>query len=284
MTDSTSPVIARNFMKKLSRGAYQSIPFGGTLLENVICRSLPREAAKRETVKLQTALSGILEGMKGNEIKFVDIIGELEKEVALRDEIRVEMGKIVALLEDPDNAVISERLSKAVEDMEINEVSVHNLPYHSIGRLFKGRENEIAKLGRELEATKAVVITPKRGTHQAGGIGKTRLALEYGWRSMKSGRYWGVFFLVADNQGNLNRSLAGLADGSLLNLPEHKIAGQPVIIEAVLRELEKHRDWLLIVDNADLKDIVKRLSEEVFFRLKSGMFLSLPAGWTGRVR
>ena len=285
MADNSSPVIARNFMKKLSRGAYQSIPFGGTLLENVICRSLPREAAKKETVKLKTALSGILEGLKGNEIKFVDIIGELEKEVALREEIKVEMGKIVALLEDPDNAAISARLSKAVEDMEINEVSAHNLPYHSIGRLFKGRENEIEKLSRELEATGAVVITPKRGTYQAGGIGKTRLALEYGWRSMKSGRYWGVFFVAADSQGNLSRSLCGLADSPLLNLPEHKTADQPVIINAVLRELENHSDWLLIVDNADLKDIVKKLSEEVFGRLNNGHVLvtSCRSDWSGEM-
>ncbi|MCG8375642.1 MAG: hypothetical protein MI702_04085, partial [Chlorobiales bacterium] len=232
---------ARNFMKKLSRGAFKSIPFGGTLLENVISRSLPKEVAQRETVKLKSALSGILEGIKGDEVKFADIIGELEKEVALREEIRVEMGKIVSLLEDPDNAAVSERLSKAVEDLGVDEVSVHNLPYYSMGRLFKGRELEIDKLGSELERKRAVAITPNKGTYQAGGIGKTRLAIEYGWKAMRSSRYWGVFFILADTQGNLNRSLANLASSPLLNLPEHKVAGQPAIIEAVLRELERHK-------------------------------------------
>ena len=285
MTDSRSPVIARNFMRKLSRGAFKSIPFGGTLLENVISQSLPREVAKRETVKLKSALSGILEGLKGDEVKFVDIIGELEKEVALREDIKVEMGKIVALLEDPDNAAISERLSKAVEDLGIDDVSVHNLPYHSIGRLFKGRETEIERLGNELERKSAVAISPKKGTYKGGGIGKTQLAIEYGWRAMRSGRYWGVFFVLADTQGNLNRSLASLASGLLLNLPEHKIAGQPAIIEAVLRELEKHKDWLLIIDNVDLKDIAKRLYEEVFHRLTNGHVLvtSSRSDWSGEV-
>jgi tetratricopeptide (TPR) repeat protein len=285
MTDIRSPVIARNFMKKLSRGAFKSIPFGGTLLENVISRSLPREVAKRETIKLKSALSGILEGLKGDEVKFADIIGELEKEVSLREEIRVEMGNIVALLEDPDNAIVSDRLSKAVEDLDINEVSVHNLPYRSKGRLFKGRESEIEKLRSELERSRAVAITPKKGTYRAGGIGKTQLAVEYGWRAMRSGRYWGVFFVLADTQGNLNRSLASLANGPLLNLPEYKISGQPAIIEAVLRELEKHKDWLLIIDNADLKDIAKRLYEEFFHRLTNGHIIvtSCRSDWSGEV-
>ena len=67
MTDSASPVIARNFMRKLFRGVFKSIPFGGTFLEHVITRSLPRETAKRESVKLQSAFSGILEVIKGDE-------------------------------------------------------------------------------------------------------------------------------------------------------------------------------------------------------------------------
>ncbi|MBN1807386.1 MAG: tetratricopeptide repeat protein [Sedimentisphaerales bacterium] len=285
MADIRSPVIARNFMKKLSRGAFKSIPFGGTLLEHVIYQSLPKEAAKRETAKLKSALSGILEGLKGDEAKFADIIGELEKEVALREDIRAEMGKIVALLEDPDNADVSERLSKAVEDLGIEEVSVHNLPYHSMGRLFQGRETDIEKLGSELERTNAVAITPKNGTYKGGGIGKTQLAVEYGWKAMRTGRYWGVFFVLADTQGNLNRSLAGLASAPLLNLSEHKMAGQPAIIEAVLRELEKHKDWLLIIDNVDLKDIAKRLYEEVFHRLTNGHVLvtSCRSDWSGEL-
>jgi tetratricopeptide (TPR) repeat protein len=273
MTESKGPVIARNFMKKLSRGAIESIPLGGALLEQVICRTLTGEASKEETAKLHTALLGIWDKLKGQDVRFIDIIGELEKEVILRKEIRVEMGKIVTLLEDPENAVISERLAIAIEHMDVSGMFVHNLPCPSIGKLFKGRENEVEKLRYELEAGRAVTITQAEDVYKAGGIGKTRLAVEYGWRALEAGRYWGVFFVLADAQGSLNRNLAGLADEHLLNLPEHNVPEQPVIIEAVLRELEKHTDWLLILDNVDSKDMAKRLSEEVLSRLAGGHVL-----------
>ena len=273
MTDSKGPVIARNFMKKLSRGAIESIPLGGALLEQVICRTLTGEASKEETAKLHSSLSGVLEKLKGQDVRFIDIIGELEKEVALRKEIRVEMGKIATLLEDPENAAISERLASAVERMDVAGMFVHNLPWPSIGKLFKGRENVVEKLRYELEARRAVAITQAEEVYKAGGLGKTRLAVEYGWRALEAGRYWGVFFVLADAQGSLNRNLAGLADEHLLFLPERNIQEQPVIIEAVLRELEKHTDWLLILDNVDSKDMAKRLSQEVLSRLTGGHVL-----------
>jgi tetratricopeptide (TPR) repeat protein len=285
MTDNKGPVIARNFMKKLSRGAIESIPLGGTLLEQVICRTLTGEAANKETAKLHSALSGALEKLKGQDVRFVDIIGELEKEVTLRDEIRVEMGKIAALLENPENAEISERLACAVEQMDVADMFVHNLPYPSIGKLLKGRENELEKLRYGLEAGRAVTITQMEEVCKAGGMGKTRLAVEYGWRAFEAGRYWGVFFVLADTQGSLNRNLAGLADEHLLNLPEHNIPEQPVIIEAVLRELEKHTDWLLILDNVDSKDMAGRLSEDVLSRLAAGHVLitSCRADWPDEI-
>ncbi|MCP4608174.1 MAG: tetratricopeptide repeat protein [Planctomycetes bacterium] len=273
MTDSKGPVITRNFMKKLSRGAIESIPLGGALLEQVIRRTLTSDASKEETAKLHTALLGIWDKLKGQDIKFIDIIGELEKEDVLRKEIRVEMGKIVALLEDPENGVISERLANAVEHMDVSGMFVHNLPYPSIGKLFKGRENVVEKLRDELEARRAVTITQAEEAYKSGGMGKTRLAVEYGWRALEAGRYWGVFFVLADAQGSLNKNLAGLADEHLLNLPEHNVPEQPVIIEAVLRELEKHTDWLLILDSVDSKDMAKRLSQEVLSRLTAGHVL-----------
>ena len=273
MTDNKGPVIARNFIKKLSRGAIESIPLGGTLLEQVICRTLTSEASKEETAKLHTALSGVLEKLKGQDVRLVDIIGELEKEVALREEIRVEMGKIAALMEDPENAEISERLASAVEHMNVESMFVHNLPYPSIDKLFKGRENVMEKLRYELEARRAVTITQAEEVYKSGGVGKTRLAVEYGWRALEAGRYWGVFFVLADAQGSLNKNLAGLAGEHLLFLPEHNAPEQPAVIEAVLRELEKHTDWLLILDNVDSKDIAGRLFGEVLSRLKGGHVL-----------
>ncbi len=195
------------------------------------------------------------------------------------------MGKIIALLEDPENAAVSDRLANAVEDMCFEGMFVHNLPYPSLGRLFKGREKVLEELRCKLEAGGMVAITQTEGIYKAGGVGKTRLAVEYGWRALKHGRYWGVFFVLADTQGSLSRNLASLADEHLLNLPEHNITKQPVIIESALRELEKYRDWLLIFDNVDSKDMAKRLAEEVLPRLRKGHVLitSCRSDWPGEI-
>ena len=59
-----------------------------------------------------------------------------------------------------------------------------NLPYLSIGDLFKGRETQLDALTRvlgrvpESDATPVVVAV----LNGLGGIGKTRLALDYAWR------------------------------------------------------------------------------------------------------
>jgi len=285
MTDNKSPVVARNFIKNLSRGAIESVQIGGTLLEKVIDKTLPSEASKREAAKLHSALTGILCDLRERNVRFIDIIGELEKKDTLGEEVRVEMGKIIALLEDPENAAVSERLANAVEDMFFEGMFVQNLPCPSLGNLFKGRDKSLEELYCKLETERVVTITQSKGIYKAGGVGKTRLAVEYGWRALKRGRYWGVFFVLADTQGSLSRNLVGLADEHLLNLPEHNITKQPIIIEAVLRELEKHSDWLLIFDNVDSKDMAKRFAKEVLPRLRKGHVLitSCRSDWPAEI-
>jgi tetratricopeptide (TPR) repeat protein len=280
MTDIQDSVAARNLMRNLSSGAIEPMSFGGALLEQVIDGA----AGGKETAKVQSVLSEILEHLRGQNVRFVDIIDELGKEVALREEIKVEMGKIAGLLEDPENGAISERLVRAVESMGAEGMVIHNLPYRSMGGLFKGRENELEKLFEKLESERAVLITQPHEACKAGGLGKTRLAVEYGWRAMQRGRYWGVFFVYAESQGDLNRNLAGLAGGGLLNLAEHKLSGQPETAEAAVRELERRTDWLLIFDNVDLKDVAKRLSEEMLGRLRKGHVLitSCLSAWPGK--
>jgi tetratricopeptide (TPR) repeat protein len=122
---------------------------------------------------------------------------------------------------------------------------LHNLPFSSLGDLLKGRDDEL----RSLDAGQTTAITQAQTIYGLGGIGKTRLAVEYAWRSGE--RYDAAFFVVAESPQALRANLAHLARPNLLDLPEHGAAAAEQSLAAVLRWLREHDRWLLILDNID---------------------------------
>ncbi len=125
---------------------------------------------------------------------------------------------------------------------------LHNLPFSSLGDLLKGRDEEL----RKLQEGQATAITQAETIYGLGGIGKTRLAVEYAWRS--GNLYDAAFFVVAESPEALRANLADLARPDLLNLPEYEAAAQDKSVAAVLRWLHEHDRWLLILDNVDTKE------------------------------
>ena len=127
---------------------------------------------------------------------------------------------------------------------------LHNLPFAPLGDLLKGRSEELHALAQALAEDsahlQALVI------HGLGGIGKTRLAIEYAWRFGR--RYQAVLFVLADSPDGLNSGLAALARAELLDLPERNLPAENEVIGAVLRWLREHPGCLLILDNVDTKD------------------------------
>ena len=122
----------------------------------------------------------------------------------------------------------------------------HNLPLKSLGRLFMGRDAFMADLEAKLRGDGAAAVT--EGVLQGmGGVGKTRLAIEYAWRHAKD--YRALLFVSAETPGTLATGLAALA--ATLNLPEQEAPQDPVKREAVLRWFARERGWLLILDNVD---------------------------------
>jgi tetratricopeptide (TPR) repeat protein len=122
---------------------------------------------------------------------------------------------------------------------------LHNLPYPSLGDLFTGRYQELdALIGGGTAA-----ITQSAAISGLGGIGKTRLAVEYAWRF--GHRYTAVWFVRADSPENLRRNLASLAEPELLNLPEWEAQVEDKTVAAVKRSLREHPGWLMILDNVD---------------------------------
>ena len=146
---------------------------------------------------------------------------------------------------------------------------LHNLPFLPLGDLLKGRDEELQRLITNLQSSaQATAIT--QAIHGLGGIGKTRLAVEYAWRS--GDQYDTALFVVADSPEALRSGLASLARPGLLDLPEHEAGAEAKTVEAVFSWLRDHSRWLLILDNIDT-DEGARAVREILPRFGNGHVL-----------
>jgi hypothetical protein len=142
---------------------------------------------------------------------------------------------------------------------------LHNLPFESLGELFKGREKELAELGAF-----AASAMQKKVLHGLGGIGKTRLAVEHAWRH--GHLYRAAFFVSADSPAGLRAQIASLAGPDLLRLPERQSSAEEEVVGAVLTWLRENPGWLLILDNVDTEDAARAV-REILPRLQGGKVL-----------
>jgi hypothetical protein len=134
------------------------------------------------------------------------------------------------------------------------------LPYPSIGDLFKGRDEFMQRLHASLARVRggrtAIV---SQALYGLGGIGKTRVAVEYAWAHADD--YSGLLFAVAETPEALRRNLAALA-GALL--PRLDTTDDEVRLVAVIDWFKANPGWFLILDNVDtrpaLAEVEKLLS------------------------
>ena len=135
---------------------------------------------------------------------------------------------------------------------------IHNLPFLPIGDLLKGRDEDLRRLEASLQGrSEATAIT--QTLHGLGGIGKTRLATEYAWRS--GDRYDATLFVRAESPEALRSGLANLARHNLLDLPEYEAKAEAETVDAVLRWLRDNTRWLLILDNVDTEEAARAVRE-----------------------
>ncbi len=125
------------------------------------------------------------------------------------------------------------------------------LPYASLGALFMGRDADLDALAAHLgpAPTSAEHPTACVALWGLGGIGKTRLALEYAWR--RCGGHHARLLLGASSPATLNANLAALCAPGALDLPEHHLTEEARRHTAAIAWLNHHPGWLLILDNAD---------------------------------
>jgi len=144
---------------------------------------------------------------------------------------------------------------------------IHNLPYGSIGKLLKGRTKALQSLHKQLSSAKSAAITQPATIYGLGGVGKTRLAVEYALKSLNDRTYTAALFVTADSIFSLNTNLAALAALDLLNLSEFKQSDQILIVKAVIDALSHRKDLLLILDNVDDNAARQHICNELLPRL-----------------
>jgi len=95
-----------------------------------------------------------------------------------------------------------------------------HLPYAPLGELFIGRDDTLQQLWNAAEpcfAANAGKAWPKHVLFGMGGIGKTRLAVEYGYRREED--YSAVLFATAESEEQLKTSLANLVGALVPDFP-----------------------------------------------------------------
>jgi hypothetical protein len=169
---------------------------------------------------------------------------------------------------------------------------VNNLPYKSLGTLFKGREEFLAKIQDTLSQAefrghqRAAAITANATAatvHGLGGIGKTRAAIEFAHRHADD--YTALLFVGADSPDALNANLAALCGPLVLNLKEKDEKELDLQVAAALQWLKQHPGWFLILDNVD-SEPAARAVEDLLGQLASAgqvLITSRISNWSGGV-
>jgi hypothetical protein len=178
----------------------------------------------------------------------------LSEKLSERDKIFVEIcEKIDGILNSdspPDTIQENENKPKSREGFGVPT-------FPSIGSLLKGREKEIENIERALfDSERPTAITQAQSLSGLGGIGKTRLSVELGWRALREKRVDRTIYLKADSKESLHSHLAELA--VFLGLVD---SGAPEMEQTnrAIAWLGEEKRYLLVLDNADTEDVVPEI-------------------------
>jgi len=169
--------------------------------------------------------------------------------------------------------VLVEDWPKATES-DVTQKPV-SLPFRSLGTLFRGRGPFLSQLREKLHSgMDGSSLSPHvigRVLHGLGGVGKTRLAIEFALQNQEA--FSAVLFVTADSPENLQNNIAGLTGPLVLNLPEQNdVKNEEVRLAAAIRWLREHPGWFLILDNVDSEEAAVAV-EALLAKLSNGQVL-----------
>jgi tetratricopeptide (TPR) repeat protein/transcriptional regulator with XRE-family HTH domain len=119
---------------------------------------------------------------------------------------------------------------------------------------FTGREEVLQRVHKALHGQHTALLCQSSTLSGLGGVGKTQTAIEYAYRYAND--YAAVFWVSAETAESLTTSFLTLAE--VLALPEQREHEPSKLVTAVIRWLNTHSDWLLIFDNVEDIELVKR--------------------------
>jgi tetratricopeptide (TPR) repeat protein len=238
----------QHLMQKKKEGAQVELP---DLMSHT---DALREALHELGEQYETQFQDISQGL----LYICRALENLDERVIVLEGIALnQKGQITSLIDALKKVGAPSRIIKAISCVDVKWV--HNIPHVSLGSLFKGRAELMEKLHHHLSEKGPAALTQAQAVSGLGGVGKTRLAVEYAWESLLEGRFTAVFFIRADTPEVFNTHLAQLAAPNLLNLPQWNESAQDTIFNAVLEALKRRSDWLLVIDNVDTRDAVVEL-------------------------
>ncbi|WP_208341799.1 tetratricopeptide repeat protein, partial [Aetokthonos hydrillicola] len=132
------------------------------------------------------------------------------------------------------------KLQAIAQTFKIAPQFVCDIPYPR-NPFFTGRETVLEEVRSTLLTKKLVALSG------LGGIGKTQTAIEYAYRYQDE--YYPILWVRAESRTELVSGFVNLAD--LLDLPVSQEKDENLVIAVVKQWLATHKDWLLILDNAD---------------------------------
>lgn len=152
---------------------------------------------------------------------------------------------------------ISTGIRRVIENLSLLAASLARTDFPTVWNVpfprnpfFTGRKKLLDTLHTQLQKGQATALT--QAISGLGGVGKTQLAVEYAYQFHQD--YQAVLWVHAESSETLTSSYMEIA--SLLNLPSKDSQEQSVIVQAIKMWLQNHRNWLLIMDNADELNIL----------------------------
>ncbi|MEV7194033.1 tetratricopeptide repeat protein [Streptomyces sp. NPDC093510] len=176
------------------------------------------------------------------------------------------------VLEDVTAASATVESPRTPYDTEVPR-GLHNLP-ELPSRLFVGREEALASLGRALsEGSQTITQT----LHGLGGVGKTTLALHYAHDHRHAYRL--VWWIRADTPDLIDTGLAALAARLRGDAPALATAQAA---SWAIGWLQTHPGWLLVFDNAERPDDVCAVTGQLRASGRQLITSRCRAGWPGK--